>query len=131
MERRATPFRLPAVAQDVLLGLVIAVMQVQGTLAKPSDIGARPLTDLGHLGYVLLVVSGLAVCARHRWPVAVFITTALASLVYYAVGYSDGPGWIGLFVALYTLTAYGDGRRAPRQAGVGIAVLTAGWFAAA
>jgi len=129
MERRATPFRLPVLAQDVLLGLVIAVMQVQGTLAKPSDIGARPLSDLGHLGYVLLVVSGLAVCARHRWPAAVFIATALASLVYYAVGYSDGPGWIGLFVALYTLTAYGDGRRSTMLAGIGIAVLATCWFA--
>jgi signal transduction histidine kinase len=131
MKRRAVPFRLPVLAQDALLGLFVAVMQVQGTLAKPADVGSRPLSDLGHLGYVLLVVSGLVLAVRRRWPTPVFITAALASLVYYTVGFSDGPGWIGLFIALYTLTAYGDGRRSLMTAGVGITVLATGWLAAA
>src|SRR6266542_3703650 len=131
MKRRAVPFRLPVLAQDVLLGLVVAVMQVQGNVAKPAEVGSRPLTDLGHLGYVLLIVSGLVLAVRRRWPASVFITAALASLVYYTVDFSDGPGWIGLFVALYTLTAYGDGRRSPVIAGVGITVLATGWLIAA
>jgi signal transduction histidine kinase len=131
MERRAVRIRLPVLAQDVLLGLFVAVMQVQGTLAKPSDVGAPPLTDFGYLGYVLLIVSGLVLAVRRRWPVQVFITAALASLTYYAIGFSDGPGWIGLFVALYTLTAYGDGRGSLALAGVGIPVLATGWLVAA
>jgi signal transduction histidine kinase len=131
MNRRAVPSHLPVLAQDVLLGLFVAVMQVQGTIVKPSDAGSRPLTDLGHLGYVLPALSGLVLGVRRRWPVPVFIATALASLVYYTVGFSDGPGWIGLFVALYTLTAYGDGRRSLVLAGVGITVLATGWLIAA
>jgi signal transduction histidine kinase len=131
MRRRAVSFRLPVLAQDVLLGVFVAVMQVQGTVAKPAEVGSRPLTDLGHLGYVLLIVSGLVLAVRRRWPAPVFITTALASLVYYTIGFSDGPGWIGLFVALYTLTAYGDGRRSLAMAGVGITVLATGWLIAA
>jgi signal transduction histidine kinase len=128
MKRRAAPFRLPVLAQDGLFGLVVAVMQVQGTLAKPEEVGSRPLTDLA---YVLLVVSGLVLVARRRWPVPVFITAALASLVYYTLDFPDAPGWIGLFVALYTLTAYGDGRRSLAVAGVGITVLATFWFIAA
>ncbi len=131
MERRAVRIRLPVPAQDALLGLFVAVMQVQGTVAKPSDVGARPLTDLGHLGYVLLIVSGLVLVVRRRWPAPVFITAAIASLVYYTIGFSDGPGWIGLFIALYTLAAYGDGRRSLALAGVGITVLATGWLSAA
>jgi signal transduction histidine kinase len=131
MKRRAAPFRLPVLAQDVLLGLFVAVMQVQGTAAKPPDVGSRPLTDFGYLGWVLLIVSGLVLAVRRRWPVPVFIAAALASLVYYAAGFSDGPGWIGLFVALYTLTAYGDGRKSLLTAGVGITVLATGWLIAA
>ena len=131
MSRRAVPFRVPVLAQDLALGLFVAVMQVQGTLAKPEEVGSRPLTDLGNLGFVLLLVSGLVLIPRRRWPVPVFVTTALASLVYYAVDFTDGPGWIALFVALYTLTAYGDGRRSLAVAGVGVAVLTAGWGIAA
>ncbi|HKA69732.1 MAG TPA: sensor histidine kinase [Actinomycetes bacterium] len=131
MGRRALSFRLPVLAQDVLLGLFVAVMQVQGaitTATRPEQAAARPLADLGNLGYLLLIVTGLVLVVRRRWPVAVFITTALASLVYYTLEFPDGPVWLGLFVALYTLTAYGDGRRSVRIAGVGIAVLGTGWL---
>jgi signal transduction histidine kinase len=62
--------------------------------------------------------------------VPVFITAALASLLYYTAGFVDGPGWLGLFVALYTLTAYGDGRWSLRIAGGGVAMLTVGWLVA-
>jgi signal transduction histidine kinase len=128
MALRAARIRMPVPVQDALLGIVVAVMQVQGSLAKPQDIGARPLGDVGHLGYLLLIASGVALAARRRWPVAVFVTTASVSLAYYAVGFSDGPGWIGLFVALYTLTAYGDGHRSLVVAGVGITGLATGWL---
>jgi signal transduction histidine kinase len=130
MERRAVRIRMPVLAQDALLGIVVAVMQVQGSIAKPQDVNARPYTDFGHLGYLLLIASGLVLAGRRRWPVPVFIATAAISLAFYAIGFSDGPGWIGLFVALYTLTAYGDGRRSLVVAGVGIAALTVGWLAA-
>jgi signal transduction histidine kinase len=128
MNRRTARVRVPALAQDALLGLVVAATQVQGNLAKPLGVGARPFADFGYLGYALLIVSGLALAGRRRWPEPVFLVTALASLVYYAVGFSDGPGWIALFIALYTLTAYGDGRRSLRFAGVGITVLTTAWL---
>jgi len=130
MRRPAVPFRLPAQAQDVLLGVLVAAMQVQGTLARPLQPGERPLTDAGLLGYVLLVLGGLVLVVRRRWPTPVFAASALVSLVYYSAGFPDGPGWIGLFVALYTLTAYGDGRRSLKIAGGGVTVLAVGWLAA-
>ncbi|MFD9947473.1 sensor histidine kinase [Nonomuraea sp. NPDC059023] len=132
MEHRVMPLRLPARAQEVSLALFITVMQVQGTVVRNTgEVVQRPLTDLGHLGYGLLIASGLVLVVRRRWPVPVFLTTALASLVYYGLDFPDGPGWLGLFVALYTLTAYGDGRRSLVIAGVGITVLTACWLVAA
>ncbi|NRQ38783.1 sensor histidine kinase, partial [Nonomuraea sp. NN258] len=124
--------RLPAPAQDVLLALFVTAMQVQGTLSRIAAEGAtRPLSDLGSLGYVLLVAGGVAVVVRRRWPVAVFCVTALSSLAYYGLGFPDGPGWLGLFVALYTLAAYGDGRRSLVTAGVGVTVLAVVWLVAA
>jgi signal transduction histidine kinase len=132
MGHRAGSLRLPVLAQDVLLALFITVMQVQGTVVRNAgEVVARPLTDLGNLGYILLIVSGVVVAVRRRWPVPVFAITALASLVYYGVDFPDGPGWLGLFVALYSLAAYGDGRRSLVSAGVGITVLTIGWLVAA
>ncbi|MFG2053264.1 sensor histidine kinase [Micromonospora sp. NPDC048930] len=132
MEQRAVSLPLRVVAQDVALALFVTVMQVQGTVARVAVEGApRPLTDFGNLGFALLVVSGLAVTVRRRWPLPVFLTTALASLVYYSLDFPDGPGWLGLFVALYTLAAYGDGRRSLVIAGVGTTVLAVEWLVAA
>ncbi|MGI5417605.1 sensor histidine kinase [Actinomadura luteofluorescens] len=129
MERRTGTFSLRAVTHDVLLALFVTVMQVQGTVARVAAEGAtRPLADLGDLGYALLVASGLALLVRRRWPVAVFAVAALASLAYYGAGFPDGPGWLALFVSLYTLAAYGDGRRSLVIAGSGITVLAAVWL---
>ena len=126
--------RLPAWAQDSLLAVFVTVMQVQGTVVRATgqpEVVLRPLADLGYLGYALLVASGAVVVVRRRWPVAVFAVTALASLVYYALDFPDGPGWLGLFVATYTLTALGDGRRSLVIAGTGITALAACWLVAA
>ncbi|WP_030920710.1 sensor histidine kinase [Streptosporangium amethystogenes] len=132
MEHRVVSLRLPVPAQDVLLALFITVMQVQGTMVRNvGEVVQRPLTDLGNLGYVLLIVSGVVIAVRRRWPVPVFVAAALASLVYYTLDFPDGPGWLGLFVALYTLAAYGDGRRSLVIAGVGTTVLAIGWLIAA
>ena len=130
MDGRIAWFRLPVWAQDALLAVFITVMQVQGTVARyPSSVTpARPLADYGNLGYILLIVSGAVIAGRRRWPLPVFLTTALASLVYYGLEFRDGPGWLGLFVALYTLTAYGDGRRSLQIASAGIATLTVAWL---
>ncbi|BCL13455.1 sensor histidine kinase [Micromonospora sagamiensis] len=134
MQDRFAGLRLPALAQDLILALFITVMQVQGTLrrvAAEPDTVLRPLTDLGNLGFALLVVSGAVVAVRRRWPFATFVTAGFASLAYYTLDFPDGPGWLGLFVAIYTLTALGDGRRSLFAAGVGIAALSTIWLVAA
>ncbi|MGN6753145.1 MAG: sensor histidine kinase [Intrasporangium sp.] len=133
LERALAP-RPPVWVQDAVLAVVIAAVQVLGTAtlarSEPTTV-LRPLADLGHLGYVVLVTTGLVVSVRRRLPVLAFAVTAAGSLVYYALDYPDGPGWIGLFVALYTLTVRGDGRRSVVLAGVGIATLTVVWLIAA
>lgn len=132
MQRRFAAIRLPVLVQDAMLAAFITVMQLQGTVTREVNgvAPARPLSDFGELGYVLLIISGLVVVGRRRWPVPVFLIAALASLLYYSLDFRDGPGWLGLFVALYTLTAYGDGRRSLLIAGGGITALTICWLVA-
>jgi signal transduction histidine kinase len=134
MQVRALSFHLRALVLDLLLASFITVMQVQGTLSRVAGEPAsalRPLADLGHLGYFLLIASGAALALRRHFPVTVFAIAGLASLTYYTLDFPDGPGWLALFVALYSLTAYGDGRRSIAIAGVGITVLSVGWLVAA
>jgi signal transduction histidine kinase len=124
--------RLPVQVQDALLAVFVTLFQILGTeRAALNQPGARPLADPNNLGYLLLVVSGLVLVARRRWPLAVFAAAAAASLVYYVAGYPDGPGTVGLFVAIYTLTAQGDGDRSLRTATVGVAVLSVVWLVVA
>ncbi|MEV6257685.1 sensor histidine kinase [Nocardia sp. NPDC051911] len=121
--------RRPAWFPDVLLALFVTVIQVQSAaIPVPLEPAYTPVSGFG---YVLLIVSGLAVAARRRQPVAVFGVTALASLIYFGLGFPDRLSYLGLFVALYTLAAYGDGRRTLMIAGAGIAVLAVGWLIAA
>src|SRR5262249_21255714 len=112
MELRAGSFPLRVVTQDVVIALFVTAMQVQGTIRRvAAEVAPRRAAGGAHLVSAVLVVSGLVVAVRRLWPVPVFVVAALASLMYYGLDFPDGPGWLGLFVALYTLAAYGDGRR--------------------
>ena len=129
------PFpRRPIRAPDLLLAALVVAMQLLGTVSRahgdPATV-VRPLADLGHLGYLLLIAGGAVLAVRRRRPVAVFAATAVASVAYYGLDFPDGPGWLGLFVATYTLTALGDGRRSLITAGAGIGVLAVCWLIAA
>jgi signal transduction histidine kinase len=129
MTPMVTRLRLPTPVQDVLLAVFVAAFQLRGTrLVGAGQELARPLADPAWLGYLLLAAGGLVLAVRRRWPVAVFAVTAAASLAYYAAGYPDGPGWVGLFVAAYTVAAQGDGHRSVRLIAAGTAVLAAGWL---
>ncbi|CAL9375644.1 hypothetical protein SUDANB176_00957 [Streptomyces sp. enrichment culture] len=130
MKLRPGSTSLRVLAQDVLLALFVTVMQVQGTVALAAARGTeqRSLGDFGHLGFALLVVGGLVVAVRRLWPVPAFAVASVASLVYYVLEFPDGYGWLGLLVVLYSLAAYGDGRRSLAIAGAGTAVLAVGWL---
>jgi signal transduction histidine kinase len=125
-ERSAAAWRA-----DALLALAVTTVQVVGVLVRGPEPHERWITDLAGLGVILLVLPGLALVVRRRRPLVVLGLAALASAAYYLLDYSDGPGWLALFVAIYTVTAYGDGRRALRLAGLVIAVLAVVWLVAA
>jgi signal transduction histidine kinase len=128
----ATRLRLPAQVQDGMLAVFVALLQVMAVRqVAGTQPAARPLADPAYLGYLLLIVSGLALLVRRRWPVAVFATVVVDSVAYYAAGYPDGPGWIGLFVATYTVTAQGDGHRSLQIVAVGKALLVTVWLVTA
>ncbi|WP_426503212.1 sensor histidine kinase [Dactylosporangium sp. McL0621] len=116
--------RPPAWLQDLLLALFVAYFQVRGTLL----VGVEP-ADIPCL--LLLAGTGLALAVRRRNPRAVFAALALASAGYYLAGYPDGPGWVSLFIAAYTVTNLGDGRRSVAVVGGASCVLTILWLATA
>lgn len=128
MSSPGTRMHLPRWAQDALLAGFVTMAQIQGTLQVAPQHELVNLDQPYYAGYGLLVITGLLLLVRRRWPVSVFVLTGVGSLLYYGGGYPDGPAWLALFVALYTMTAYGDGHRSLRWAAGGLAALTAGWL---
>jgi signal transduction histidine kinase len=128
MDGIATRLRLPTWAQDAMLAVLVAAMQIVGTRRVAGSQEAARLADPAYLGYLLLAAAGLALLVRRRWPIAVFALTAAVSLVYYTAGYPDGPGWIALFIATYTVTARGDGRGSVQLVGATIFLLSVVWL---
>lgn len=123
-----TRLRPPAAVQDVLLAGFVAYFQIRGTLFVGPDDPAHALARYHGAGYLLLAGTGAALLARRRYPTAVFAALGLASVVYYSAGYPDGPGWVSLFIATYTLAAYGDGHRSTRLIAATLAGLTIVWL---
>lgn len=128
LDRLLARWRPPTAVQDVTLAIFVGLMQVQGTLRIAEDQGVV-LSPVDHavMG-PLLFGSGIILALRRRLPVTVFVVTGAVSIVYYGAGFPDGPGWLALFVAIYTLTAHGDGTRALRIATLGLGVLTVAWL---
>jgi signal transduction histidine kinase len=128
MAALAARLRPPLWAQDALLAMFVTYFQIRGTQLVAPEPELPRLDQPAYLGYALLALSGLALLVRRRWPMPVFIAVAAINAGYYAAGYPDGPGWVALFVALYTLTATGDGEQSLRGAVAGIAALTVVWL---
>ncbi|MEU8234273.1 histidine kinase [Actinoplanes sp. NPDC048967] len=73
-----------------------------------GGLSGRPATDLGPLGYVLLVAAGLALAARRKAPVAVLVVTGLCAVGWQAAGF-DVPA-VAYLVAVYAAVRAGHRR---------------------
>ncbi|GAA2592907.1 sensor histidine kinase [Actinomadura fulvescens] len=75
--------------------LIINVVMAAGT-AKRGD------TALFPGGLALIALGSAALAVRRRHPVIVLVVTMVVSVVYYPLGYPDGPLALVFVVALYT-----------------------------
>ncbi|MEV6276739.1 histidine kinase [Nocardia sp. NPDC051832] len=89
---------------------VAAVVLVAGVAAEPAPAGPAPL------GYLLLIVSGLALAARRRAPILVLAATGLCALGYQAIG-------IDVPAVAFVFAVYAGVRAGHRMLTVVVAVL--------
>jgi signal transduction histidine kinase len=89
--------RLPPLLEGALAVGVAALLVVGTYFASLHDPAPHRPFDVWAAG--LLVVAGVALVFRRRYPVAVLLTVFGATLAYFALGYTDGPIWIALVVA--------------------------------
>jgi signal transduction histidine kinase len=93
-------------AFDVVVGVGLAVFGLVGTyfasqqhqpLRQPFDAGAG----------ILVVASALALIWRRRRPLPVLGFVYAATLVYFVIGYPDGPIWFPLIIVYFTAAVRG------------------------
>ncbi len=77
---------------------------VAATLLVAGLSGKHPATDVGLLGYVLLVAGGLALAARRLAPLPVLAVTGLCAVGYQAIGF-DVPAVAFLFAVYAAVRA--------------------------
>jgi signal transduction histidine kinase len=59
-------------------------------------------------GVVLCVAGTVPLAWRRRWPVVVLVLVAMPQFALAAMG-ADGPGWLGVLIACYSVGAHGSG----------------------
>ncbi|MCG8967715.1 MULTISPECIES: sensor histidine kinase [Streptomyces] len=90
--------------------LITAFVLVGSNFAAHAQEGER--APLDPFGRVLLLVTGLALLARQRHPVAVVFGTAATTLVYLGAGYPYGPVFLAVAVACFSAVVAGHRRAA-------------------
>ncbi|MFB9893321.1 sensor histidine kinase [Planobispora takensis] len=87
---------------DCAVAAVAVPLFIAGSAAA-SRSGAPSFRALDALAHILLVVAGLALAARSRYPVAVFAVTLACCAGMLARHYAYGPVFLASYVALVTV----------------------------
>ncbi|MFG3548792.1 sensor histidine kinase [Streptomyces sp. NPDC047725] len=90
--------------------LITVFVLLGSNFAAHAQAGERAALD--SLARVLLVVTGVALLWRRRYPVAVVCVTAGATLVYLGAGYPYGPVFLAVAVACFSAVVAGHRRAA-------------------
>ncbi|MET0800613.1 MAG: sensor histidine kinase, partial [Actinomycetota bacterium] len=105
---------------DGALAAGLAVFLLVGTYFASEGQPARRPFDAWTV-VLLLVVAG-ALWVRRRYPVAVMGVVFAATLVYFALGYANGPIWLALVISYFTAVAQGHRVAAAVTAVIGFAI---------
>jgi signal transduction histidine kinase len=90
---------------DGALATGLAVFVTLGTYFASKDQPAHRPFDIGAIALIMVAAGALA--ARRRYPVAVLTVVFGATLVYFGIGYANGPIWLTLITAYVTAVFLG------------------------
>jgi signal transduction histidine kinase len=105
---------------DGALAVGLAAFVLLGSYFASHGQPARRPFDVGLIALVLLVTGALA--ARRRHPVAVLEVVFGAALVYFWLGYANGPIWLALIIAYVTAVFLGHRLAAGITAAAGFVI---------
>jgi signal transduction histidine kinase len=90
------------------LPVVLAVVQVVGSIFASEEGEQARRAGLDLLAFVLLVAGPVALVFRRSHPRAAFLAVVGATLAYFALDYPYGPIFLSLIVAVFNLVLVGE-----------------------
>ena len=117
--RRAPSRRTSLIADGALAAALVVVLTVATYFISRYHGDHRPF-DAGAIA--LVIASAGALVLRRRYPVAVLAVVFGTTLVYFLLGYANGPIWLALLIAYYTATTRGHRLAAGIAAVAGFAI---------
>src|SRR4051794_18246158 len=111
---------------DVVLAAVVTVVQLGITVLAGHHQPDRRGIDVGAVA--LLVVAGLALAGRRRFPLTVLVAVYAATLTYWVSDYPRGPVFFSLVIAFVSAVFYG--RRLGAWIMLGVGWVTFLWLVA-
>jgi signal transduction histidine kinase len=119
--------RVPSVI-DGLGALAVTAVAISGSIGEAHPTTHATLAQIQTIrahppgaAYALVVVAGLVLVVRRKWPLAVLAVTVAAVAAYAAAGYVPGAALTAVFVALFTV-----GMLEPRQVAIGAGAVSMG-----
>jgi signal transduction histidine kinase len=101
---------------DVVLALILTGVAAYTAVQEHYRLDA--------VGVALLILQVLPIALRRRNPIGVLCITGFAITLYSVLGYTESDGFLGVFVAFYTVAAHEPRRRAT----IAAAITAAGIF---
>ncbi|MGH2661161.1 MAG: sensor histidine kinase [Actinomycetota bacterium] len=89
------------------IGIALGVGAAQILFTHFAAHGQREREPLDALAYALLAAGPVALMARRRLPVAVYLFVFCATLAFSVIGYARGPIFLSLLVAFFTVVITG------------------------
>jgi len=117
--QRAWAGRASVTADGALAAVLAVVLPVITYFAAQHQGGHRPF-DAAAVALVMASAGTLALRRQH--PVAALAVIFGATLIYFGLGYADGPIWLALIIAYYTATTCGHRLAAGIAAAAGFAI---------
>src|SRR5262245_35624304 len=114
------PSRRASLIADAALAAALAVVLTVATYFISRYHGGHRSFDAGAI--TLVIASAGALVLRRRYTVAVLAAVFATTLVYFLLGYANGPIWLALLIAYYTATTRGHRLAAGITAVAGFAI---------
>jgi len=111
--------RTSLLADGALAAALAVMLPVAAYFAAHNQSGHRPFDGWA---IALVIASASPLALRRRHPVAVLAVIFGTTLIYFVLGYADGPIWLPLIIAYYTAAALGHRLAAVIAAVAGLAI---------